>query len=346
MSATPTDAQESALRGLVSSGVINDEQAAAVRAAVWPPEAGGAGRVHWVVELAGYIGGGLIIGGIALVLGERWEVLTRVGKTSILAGCAIALVIAGVWIAGGPAGVRRLAAGPSTPRRRVVGALLALVSLPTVFAVAAVDPSTRTDAIGAVIGLVVSVVVLSQLSTPIGVLITGGMSVAAVTLVLDEATHPSSLLIGLCILGLGALWVAAALTLPRVVAPRWLGLAGGVALAVVGAQLPLGGQTEGWAYALTALVAIGCFVLYQVVRDLVLLIGGVAAVTIVVPEFVNDISDGAIQGAVIMLITGATLIVASGIGLWLRRAEPAPAEGSGTEGASAGIVAPGRPKLD
>jgi hypothetical protein len=27
---------------------------------------------------------------------------------------------------------------------------------------------------------------------------------------------------------------------------------------------------------------------------------------------------------VIMLITGATLIVASGIGLWLRRAEPAP----------------------
>jgi hypothetical protein len=275
-----------------------------------------------MVELAGYIGGGLIVGGIALVLSDRWQVLSTVGKTSILGGCAIALVIAGVWIAGGPAGVRRLAAGPSTPRRRVVGALLALVSLPAAFAVAAADTTQRTDTIGAVVGFVVSAAVLSQLSTPIGVLITGGMSVAAVTMVLDELAHPSSLVIGLSILVLGALWVTATLTLPRVVAPQWLGLAGGLALAIVGAQLPLDGTTEGWAYALTALVAVACFVLYQVVRDLVLLIAGVVAVTIVVPEFVNDISDGAIQGAVIMLIAGATLIVASGVGLWLRRERP------------------------
>jgi hypothetical protein len=233
-----------------------------------------------------------------------------------------------VWIAGGPAGVRRLAAGPSTPRRRVVGALLALVSLPTAFAVAAAEPGSGLDAVGALVGLIVSAAALSQLSTPIGVLVTGGMSVAAVSMVLEELVNPSSLLIGLCILALGALWVAAALTLPRFVAPRWLGLAGGLALAVVGAQLPLDGQTEGWAYALTALVAVACFVLYQVVRDLVLLIGGVAAVTIVVPEFVNDISDGAIQGAVIMLIAGATLIIASGIGLWLRRERP-PVDGPG-----------------
>ena len=120
-----------------------------------------------------------------------------------------------------------------------------------------------------------------------------------------------------------SLWIAATLALPRVVAPRWLGLALGGTLAIVGAQLPLTGTFEGWAYALTALVAVACFVLYQAVRDLVLLIGGVAAVTIVVPEFVNDVSDGALQGAVIMLIAGATLIVASGIGLWLRRERPA-----------------------
>jgi hypothetical protein len=324
MSATPTDAQQIALHGLVRSGVLNDEQAAAVRAAVWPPEAAGAARVHWVVELAAYIGGGLILGGVALVLGDRWEVLSPAGKTSILAGCAIALVIAGVWIAGGPAGVRRLAEGPSTPRRRVVGALLALVSLPTAFAVAAAEPGSGLDSVGAMVGFVVSAAALSQLSTPIGVLVTGGMSVAAVTMVLDEVSHAGPLLIGVSILVLGALWVAATLTLPRVVAPRWLGLAGGFVLALVGAQLPLEGKTEGWAYALTALVAVGCFALYQMVRDLVLLIAGVVAVTIVVPEFVSDISDGAIQGAVIMLIAGATLVVASGIGFWLRRERPAP----------------------
>ena len=68
----------------------------------------------------------------------------------------------------------------------MVGALLALVSLPAAFAVAAADTTQRTDTIGAVVGFVVSAAVLSQLSTPIGVLITGGMSVAAVTMVLDE----------------------------------------------------------------------------------------------------------------------------------------------------------------
>jgi hypothetical protein len=318
MSATPTDAQESALRGLVSSGVLSAEQETAVRAAVWPPQAG-AGRVHWVVELAGYIGGGLIIGGVALVLSDRWDVLSVAGKTAILVGCALALMIAGVLIAGGPAGVRRLAAGPSTPRRRVVGALLALVSLPTAFAVAAADPGSRTDTVGAVVGLVVSVAALILVSTPIGVLITAGMSVTAVTMVLSEVWDPSFLVYGVAVLALGVLWVAATLTVPRIVSPRWLGLTLGGTLAIVGAQLPLTGPTEGWAYVLTALVAIGCFVLYQAVRDLVLLIGGVAAVTIVVPEFVNDVSDGAIQGAVIMLIAGATLIVASGLGLWLRR---------------------------
>ena len=329
MSPTPTDAQESALSDLVSSGVLNAEQAAAVLAAVWPPQPAGAARVHWVVELAGYIGGGLIIGGVALVLSDRWSVLTVTGKTSILAGCALALAIAGVWIAGGPDGVRRLSTGPSTPRRRVVGALLALVSLPTAFAVAAAEPGSGLDTVGAVVGLIVSVSALSLVSTPIGVLVTGGMSVAAVTMVLDELEGDSNfLVIGVTVLVLGALWIAATLALPRVVAPRWLGLALGGTLAIVGAQLPLTGTFEGWAYALTALVAVACFVLYQAVRDLVLLIGGVAAVTIVVPEFVNDVSDGALQGAVIMLIAGATLIVASGIGLWLRRERPgtAPAE--------------------
>jgi hypothetical protein len=320
MSGTPTQAQDGALTGLVTAGVISAEQAAAVRAAVWPAEATGAGRVHWVVELAGYLGGGLMIGGVALVLNARWAELSIAAKTSMLGGFAVVLIVAAVLIAGGPAGIRRLARGPSNPRRRVVGALLALVSVPTAFAVAALNPDTRTDTWGAVIGFVVSVVAVAVLSTPIGVLIAGGMSVAALTALIGELQEPSALTVGLLVLGLGVAWLV--VTLVGMVRPRPLGLVIGGALAIVGAQLPLDGGTEVWAYVLTTLVAIACFALYQVVRDLVLLIGGVVAVTLVVPEFVNDISGGAVEGAMIMLVAGATLILASGIGLWLRRADP------------------------
>ena len=53
----------------------------------------------------------------------------------MLAGFAVVFLVASVIIAGGS--VRKVAAGPANARRRVVGALLALTSVPVAFAVSA-----------------------------------------------------------------------------------------------------------------------------------------------------------------------------------------------------------------
>jgi hypothetical protein len=67
----------------------------------------------------------------------------------------------------------------------------------------------------------------------------------------------------------------------------------GVAIAVIGAQAPIGQLgTRAWAYGLTATVAVGCFLLYRWVADVVLLVGGIVAATVVVPEVVSDLTNG------------------------------------------------------
>ena len=53
-----------------------------------------------------------------------------------------------------------------------------------------------------------------------------------------------------------------------------------------------------------------------------LLVAGVVAATLVVPEIVADVSGGAVEGAMILLVGGAALVAASAIGLRLRRATP------------------------
>jgi hypothetical protein len=116
--------------------------------------------------------------------------------------------------------------------------------------------------------------------------------------------------------GLGLAWgIAALLGAAR---PRHVGLALAATIAIIGAQLGL--DREPVAYGLTFAIAVVCFLLYWIERATVLLVFGVIAATIAVPEAVNHLTDDSLGGPAILLLTGAVLVAMSALGLWIRSA--------------------------
>lgn len=314
-------AQDEALRRLVDEGALTREQGEAVRqalAAAEPARRGGAG---WLVEIAGYAGGGLMIGGVALFVAASWETLSRVERSGLLAGFALAFVVAGLVVAGGPRAVPGLsAAGGSGVRRRIVGVLFALAAVP-----AAVSVGVATDRYsglaGAAVGLVVAVAGWAVVATVPGALMAAAMSFVVTTEGLDEVLTFTPLRAAGMFLAVGTVWMVATVVGP--VRPRWLGFATGAGFALFGAQQPLADDaTAVWAYGLTLGVALASFLLYRWQRQLVLLVAGIVGVTLAVPEAVADVTNGALGGSVILLVAGAVLVGASAVGLRLRRAAP------------------------
>jgi hypothetical protein len=309
--------QQAALRRLVVAGELTEAQAEAVRREFGA--APGGPKVGWLIEVAGYLGGGLILGGAALLVGSTWDSLGRGWQTAILAGVAGLFVAAALLVAEGPRRIR----GLQGARRRVVGVLLSLTAIPAAFA-AAVAVSDYDAVWGFWAGLVVSVVCLLVLPTGLGVAVTAAMSIGAVVGLVEEVWQTRPLGVGLTLVALGAAWVA--VTVAGWARPKWLGLLIGFGLAIVGAQLPLAeGGTEAWAYGLTLAVAAGCLLLYRWERSLMTLAGGVIGVTLAVPEMISDVTDGAVGGAAILLIAGVVLVAASAAGMrWHRRQASTP----------------------
>jgi hypothetical protein len=108
------------------------------------------------------------------------------------------------------------------------------------------------------------------------------------------------------------------LSVVDVLRPAQLALAVGAATALFGAQQLLAGHAP-VAYALTGCLALVCFVTYFGMRSTVLLVAGVVATTIVVPEVVWDLTDGAVGGGVLLLVAGAVLLATSLGSTWMRR---------------------------
>jgi hypothetical protein len=263
-----------------------------------------------------------MLGGVALFVGTSWDTLSRGARTGLLATFAVAFVIAGIAVAGPSVLTRgRRDDGLGAARRRIAGALFGLATVPAGMATAmAVD--THSLLTGALVALVVAVGGFVLLPSVPGVLATAVTSVVAVAALAQDAFHGGALAAGLALLALGVVWIVLALT--GEVAPRPLALTIGAAVALVGAQQPMGGRnTVIWAYVLTLAVAVACFLLYRWRRSVVLLVAGVAGVTLAVPEAVADMANGALSGAAVLLIAGAVLVAASAVGLRLRRADEA-----------------------
>ena len=309
------DRLTAALDRLVERGVLSRDQAGAVLA-----ELGGLRRLFG--EIAGYLGASFVVGATLLFLGEQWEPLGRVGRFSILAAMAVILF-------GGGLAVRRRRDGVGDEvRRRLSSTLMTAAAAAAGFAAYVIlehtPPDYRTTdgrlfvasltALAAVVaGYLLARTALGQL----------GMAVAAFTAyggLLDLLDTGNLLLYGLGTVALGALW--AVLAWRRLIAEHRLGLAVAVALGLLGAQLMvIDGSTaeDVLGYVLTALVAGSCFVAYALIRDWVVLAGGVTGATLVVPEILYDVTDGSLGASGVMLVAGVTLLAGSLAGLRIRR---------------------------
>ncbi|NUT92280.1 MAG: DUF2157 domain-containing protein, partial [Saccharothrix sp.] len=87
--------RSAALRRLTEAGVISAEQEQAVRVALDGP-AGASSRTGRLVEIGGYVGGGLLLGGAVLLVATAWEDLPRAGRLTLLVAATVVLVAAGV----------------------------------------------------------------------------------------------------------------------------------------------------------------------------------------------------------------------------------------------------------
>lgn len=316
----PTPEQDRALSALVEKGTLTSGQADEVRAALWTsgPNRRITNPASVLIEVAGYVGGGLMLGGATLLLALNWERLSQRDTVTILIGYTLALVVAGVLIAGGPHRVVGLRRGESSVRRRLVGVLFALSAGPAAMA-GGVAAERDQALVAGLVGFAVAALGYGLLPIIPGALMTAGMSALAVGGAIELDTDHHRLVPTFAYVGLGLAWaIAAGVGLAR---PRHIGLAIGAAITIVGAQLAIGvGDDMVWAYTITFVTAVACFVVYWIERVTVLLAFGVVAATIAVPEAVSDWTNDALSGPAILLISGAVLVAASALGLWLRSA--------------------------
>ncbi len=272
-----------------------------------------------LAEIAGYLGGALLLGAAALFLGGGWDNLTEAGRVGVLAGLAALLLLAGGLVArtsGQP--VRELGRQDDSARRR-------LVSVLWTFAAASGAGSTGLG-VGAkgwelpaasAVGLLVTALTYALVPGVVGQLGMWVGSIAlATSLVAEIGDEPSTSWYALVLVALGGGWVALGLT--ERVRSREVALASGVAIALFGAQLPVFGDQQWAAYVLTAGVALAGFLGYLSTRSWSVLTAGVVATTLVVPEALHDWTDGSMSAAGSMLVAGLTLLGASAAGLRLR----------------------------
>ncbi|WP_436498309.1 DUF2157 domain-containing protein [Actinokineospora sp. HUAS TT18] len=310
-----TRAQDTALRRLVADGRLSADQFDAVREALRTAETT-ASEPRRVAELFGYVGGGLMLAGAALLIGTSWADLTRAGRIVVLVIAALVLLSSGVLIGGGP---RRLLARdhPVEPARtRVSGVLFALTAV--VGALTAATAASSDEGVWAA-ATALGLAAAGYLVQPslAGLAVGAVASFALVSQVVDLIGGNALTLAGSLIL-LGVAW--GALTAAQVVRPLWAGLTVAASIALIGAQQPLG--TTGlaaWAYGLTVGVAALCFAVYPAVRSAVLPAAGVLGVTVAVPEAIWDWTDGSVGGAASVLIAGAVLLAVGGLSLRLGR---------------------------
>jgi hypothetical protein len=303
-----------ALDRLVGRGVLDRVQADAVLRECGGPPAPRRpeGLRRRLGEIAGYLGASLVVGATLLFLGEEWDSLGRTGRFLILAAMAAILFGSGV-------AVRRRAGGDSV-RRRLASTLLTGAAAATGFATyVSLDIAARDDKAlfaGSVAGLAVVTVGYLLARSALGQFSAAVAAYAVYGSVVDllDAGEPDAY--GFGMVALGVVWVV--LGWRRLVTERRPALAIAATFGLVGAQLIIvvGAHAgNAFGYALTALVAGLCFAAYARIREWIVLVGGVAGATLVVPEFLYDVTDGSLGASGVMLVAGVTLLAGSLAGL-------------------------------
>ncbi|HEY0495940.1 MAG TPA: hypothetical protein VGD48_09355 [Kutzneria sp.] len=286
--------QERALGELVTAGTLSRQEADAVRNAL--TDAGPSTPIRRrIAEVIGYVGGALLVAGAALVVGTSWDSFSHVGRVWLLVGVTVVLIGAAVAL-----------------HNRVTGVLLALGAVTGGLA-GSVAFDTHPALAGGLTALVLAVASYAAwpalFALPVAGIACGSTVVGLVDLVgLSPSWTGGGLLL------VAAIW--GVLVALGVIRHRAVAAGVAAALALIGAQFPEHAFIQ---YSTTLVVALVCFGCYLADRMPVLLVGGVLGVTIAVPEAVWDWTGGAVNGAVLVLIAGAVLLLAGGIGLRIHR---------------------------
>jgi len=342
-----------AIRRLVTEGVLSAQQADAVQQALHlrpdevlsPPvgeprtaqtvvaatptvgaplsAARPARRIPWA-EIAGYLGGGLVLVGAVVLIETSWDQLTELTRTALVSVFAVLLLLTGTVAAGGIPGLATARQRAGNARLRVAGALLALGACATAFAVGVALPAGGEGWQGAAAsgaGLLVAIAGYALLRTGFGVIASVALGLYAVTSAVSTVAD-TPLGIGLAWFGYGL--VVTAVAMGPMLRQRQLGIGLGAAVTLAGAQMPLSHQGAApWAYLLTMLFALACLAAYRSVRTPVLLVAGVLGITLAVPEAIWDLTNGTVGAAAVLLVAGVVLLAASGVGFRLhRRTQP------------------------
>ncbi|MBC6461099.1 hypothetical protein [Actinomadura sp. HBU206391] len=301
---------QGALERLVAERVVAPTQVEPITRAVRDALAASVPRrgARWT-EIISYAGGALVLAGAMAMLGPAWQDLSS-GLRSGLLGMITALLL-GVALV-----VQRTG---SAVRRRIAGVLWTLGA--GTAALGAGQLASENEAlIGSVVGLVIAVAGYVCFPGSVGLLATGMLSMTAMITLLDLIDLRSRLLEAFAVIALGV--VFAALAAAGVLRHRSLGLGIGSALALMGAQWPvvLTGH-DAWPYLMTLAVAVGCLALYMWENTWVLIVAGIAGITIAIPEAIWNLTDGALGGGIMTVVTGFVLLGSGALGLaWHRNA--------------------------
>jgi hypothetical protein len=285
--------QERALGELVTAGTLSQQEADAVRNALTDAEQTPVRRR--IAEVVGYVGGALLLAGAALVVGTSWDSFSHAGRVWLLIGVTVVLIGAAVAL-----------------RNQVTGVLLALGAATGGLA-GSVAFDTHPALAGGIAALVLAAAGYAAWPAVFALLVAGIAGGSMVIGLVDLVGYTPSWTGGGLLL-LAAIW--GVLVAFDVIRHRAAGAGIAAALALIGAQFPEHAFIQ---YSTTLVVALVCFGWYLADRMPILLIGGVIGVTIAVPEAIWDWTGGAVNGAVLVLIAGAVLLLAGGIGLRIHR---------------------------
>ena len=286
--------QERALGELVLAGTLSQQEADAVRNALSDAEPSTPIRRR-IAEVIGYVGGALLVAGAALVVGTSWDSFSHAGRVWLLVGVTVLLIGAAVAL-----------------RNRVTGVLLALGAVTGGLA-GSVAFDTHPALAGGLAALVLAVVGYAAWPA-LFALPVAGIACGATVVGLVDLVGFSSSWTGGGLLLVAALW--AVLVAFDVIRHRAVAVGVATALALIGAQFTEHAFIQ---YTTTLVVALVCFGCYLADRMPILLVGGVLGVTIAVPEAIWDWTAGAVNGAVLVLVAGAVLLLAGGLGLRIHR---------------------------
>jgi uncharacterized membrane protein len=315
---------------LVSAGLVHPARATEAEAVVSRslglaerPQPRGAGLR--LAEIAGYVGGALVVAAVGLVLATGWSELSATAQVTALAVITVLLGAAGLVAARVAGGYAELRDGRDDARRRLTSALLVGAGIAAALTVGRLVETVGDEfsswpslAGGATLAVLAAAAYRLVAPSALGQLAMAGGAVTAVTsgLTLLDDGSSTTVVPGLAFLLLGIAWlVLAELDVFREpVVARLVG----VALAFTGAQLPI--FDERWvSYVLTLAVAVAGFALYLRTVSWPYLVVGVLGITVVVPEAVTDWTDGSLGVAGGVLVAGLALLGASLAGLRVKQ---------------------------